>query len=157
MERGSADNDKMVTEIDIKHNIIVQEQTEKVYADIESVKINQVDNNPSIEEVSEPVEADQGEEELDPLNFISIKSAAQWMAVSKRISWNFDEGDKEEEVVTSDPEHFHPDAQALVVSKVTPTMTSKVVPELIHDYENVKYDIYCPDCEDTPSDFKPTK
>ena len=31
------------------------------------------------------------EDEEDPLSFIQIKSAAQWKAVSKRISWNFDD------------------------------------------------------------------
>ena len=38
------------------------------------------------------------EEEDDPLSFIQIKSAAQWMAVSKRISWNFEETETEEAV-----------------------------------------------------------
>ena len=38
------------------------------------------------------------EEEEDPLSFIQIKSAAQWMAVSKRISWNFEETETEEGV-----------------------------------------------------------
>ena len=38
------------------------------------------------------------EEEDDPLSFIQIKSAAQWMAVSKRISWNFEETETEEGV-----------------------------------------------------------
>ena len=30
------------------------------------------------------------EDDVDPLDFIEIKSAAQWKAMSKRISWNFD-------------------------------------------------------------------
>jgi hypothetical protein len=42
------------------------------------------------------------EEEEDPLSFIQIKSAAQWMAVSKRISWNFEETETEE-VVKEEP------------------------------------------------------
>ena len=44
------------------------------------------------------------EEEEDPLSFIQIKSAAQWMAVSKRISWNFEESENgNEEVVKEEP------------------------------------------------------
>ena len=42
--------------------------------------------------------APETEEEEDPLSFIQIKSAAQWMAVSKRISWNFEETETEEAV-----------------------------------------------------------
>ena len=42
--------------------------------------------------------APETEEEEDPLSFIQIKSAAQWMAVSKRISWNFEETETEEGV-----------------------------------------------------------
>ena len=35
-----------------------------------------------------------GGESIDPLNFIEIQSAAQWKAMSQRISWKFDEEDE---------------------------------------------------------------
>ena len=40
------------------------------------------------ENKAEPKKAD---EEADPLNFIEIRSAAQWKAISQRISWKFDD------------------------------------------------------------------
>ena len=33
----------------------------------------------------------KADEEADPLNFIEIRSAAQWKAISQRISWKFDD------------------------------------------------------------------
>ena len=37
------------------------------------------------------VEPKKADEEADPLNFIEIRSAAQWKAISQRISWKFDD------------------------------------------------------------------
>ena len=36
-------------------------------------------------------QAKKADEEADPLNFIEIRSAAQWKAISQRISWKFDD------------------------------------------------------------------
>ena len=33
----------------------------------------------------------KAQEQVDPLNFIEIRSAAQWKAISQRISWKFDD------------------------------------------------------------------
>ena len=114
------------------------------------------------------------EEEEDPLSFIQIKSAAQWMAVSKRISWNFEETEettdaaiKDEEpsevvaeVVTATPPPTN--SPVLPLQPPTPTISRTKaedpdLPPLVHDYDNVLYDIYCPKYDGTVTDFKPTK
>ena len=100
------------------------------------------------------------EEEDDPLGFIAIKSAAQWVAVSKRISWNF-EGEEVEAPAASE----HIEVKSPLGASVKPLLSCKAtqsgevpVPRM-HDYENVLYDIFCPEynSEDVPIDFKPTK
>ena len=45
----------------------------------------------------EEKEQEEEEEEMDPLNFIEIKSAAQWKAMSGRISWKFEKEEDENE------------------------------------------------------------
>jgi protein-tyrosine phosphatase len=40
-------------------------------------------------------EDDEDDDVVDPLSFIEIKSAAQWKAMSERISWKFEDSDKE--------------------------------------------------------------
>ena len=106
---------------------------------------------------------DIAEEEEDPLGFIAIKSAAQWMAVSKRISWNFEDKETEEDRSSNVPSAYQQELNEPLVSKsklTTPTastVTLKQIPEIVHDYENASYDIYCPEYNGQPEDFKPTK
>ena len=45
----------------------------------------------------------EARESIDPLSFIEIQSAAQWKAMSHRISWKFDEDEKREEVREAAP------------------------------------------------------
>ena len=52
------------------------------------------------EEVAPPVK--KSEQVEDPLNFIEIRSAAQWKAISGRISWKFDDCPEETEGVTDE-------------------------------------------------------
>ena len=54
----------------------------------EVVNQNDVDND---QVQQQEIVKGEEEDEEDPLSFIQIKSAAQWKAVSKRISWNFDD------------------------------------------------------------------
>ena len=164
MENIGTDNENLVNDSDST----IDQESEK--ACVGSVNIGQVNGITSTDEVKVPIEViegenvhedlevkDHGEDDLDPLNFISIKSAAQWKAISKRISWNFDENGSPEEEVKPEPQEVPTDTQASTAPKVTPVITSKEVPKLIHDYENARYDIYCPNFEDAPLDFKPTK
>ena len=39
---------------------------------------------------------EEGEDEIDPLGFIEIKSALQWKAMSSRVTWKFEEEDEKE-------------------------------------------------------------
>lgn len=43
------------------------------------------------------------EHQTDPLNFIEIRSAAQWKAISQRISWKFDDCPEETSATTEEP------------------------------------------------------
>ena len=119
--------------------------------------LSNVSNVPDVKEESKE------EEEDDPLGFIAIKSAAQWVAVSKRISWNF-EGKEVEPPVNEHIEVKAPSSvKPSIVSKSTKTTAAatmpKEIPPRMHDYENVNYDIFCPEynSEDVSADFKPTK
>ncbi len=107
-----------------------------------------------------PVEANEANEddEEDPLNFIQIKSAAQWKAVSKRISWNF--GEEEQTQASKEPEYkcdkatiIGPPPAAAVIHE----SSDQAVDQVLHDYDNISYDIYSPECTGAPPDFKPTK
>ena len=98
---------------------------------------------------------DSDEEENDPLGFIAIKSAAQWMAVSKRISWNF-EG-KEQDKMAKDDNLIELDTSKPVTTSQPIDTPLKEPPKIMHDYENVLYDIYCPEYNGNVADFKPTK
>ena len=40
---------------------------------------------------SEQADPKKADDQTDPLNFIEIRSAAQWKAISQRISWKFDD------------------------------------------------------------------
>ena len=42
-------------------------------------------------------------EQADPLNFIEIRSAAQWKAISQRISWKFDDCAEEASAEEKEP------------------------------------------------------
>ena len=82
------------------------------------------------------------------------------MAVSKRISWNFEE--QETELDDKSSKHLSEPHELIdqpVPSKAitASTVTLKQIPEIVHDYENASYDIYCPEYNGTPGDFKPTK
>ena len=99
----------------------------------------------------------EAEEEEDPLGFIAIKSAAQWMAVSKRISWNFEDKETEDIKPNNIASYDQQESNDPPVSKITSTVTLKQIPEIVHDYENASYDIYCPEYNGQPEDFKPTK
>ena len=52
---------------------------------------------PEVEHVEARPRKDESSESIDPLNFIEIQSAAQWKAMSQRISWRFDEDEGKEE------------------------------------------------------------
>ena len=93
------------------------------------------------------------EDEEDPLSFIQIKSAAQWKAVSKRISWNFDESSAKTEETD-----FKPIQQERPISPATPIKADlKKPPSVVCDYENIKYDIHCKEVNEVIPNFKPTK
>ena len=64
-------------------------------------------------EQADPKKAD--EQEADPLNFIEIRSAAQWKAISQRISWKFD--DCAEEASTAPTEEGEPSGKTRVLPK----------------------------------------
>ena len=49
---------------------------------------------PEKEQIDAKTRKDESSESIDPLNFIEIQSAAQWKAMSQRISWKFDEEDE---------------------------------------------------------------
>ena len=51
-------------------------------------------------EQADPKKAD---EQADPLNFIEIRSAAQWKAISQRISWKFDDCAEEASAEEKEP------------------------------------------------------
>ena len=103
----------------------------------------------ALEDVVQETNAPLDEDEEDPLSFIQIKSAAQWKAVSKRISWNFEEPQKEDIEIQVKERTLTPN---------TPIKTNLIeVPNLIHDYENIQYDIYCKEDDALFPDFKPTK
>ena len=53
------------------------------------------------EQADDPKKAD--EQQADPLNFIEIRSAAQWKAISQRISWKFDDCPEETSATTEEP------------------------------------------------------
>ena len=103
----------------------------------------------TLEDVVQETNAPLDEDEEDPLSFIQIKSAAQWKAVSKRISWNFEEPQKEDIEIQVKERTLTPN---------TPIKTNLIdVPNVIHDYENIQYDIYCKEDDALFPDFKPTK
>ena len=95
------------------------------------------------------------------------------MAVSKRISWNFEgkELESEETVCQRDLIEVQPKSATktpetipklmkdpLPISssqEIEPKYQAEVVVE--HDYENVVYDIYCPEYNGSVANFKPTK
>ncbi len=120
-----------------------------------------------------PREASKEEDEEDPLGFIQIKSAAQWMAVSKRISWNFDDQQEKQPEVSTKPATLpvtkeedvqaedNQGEEAREVEVKTPVQSLPRTPTLPRDYENAKYDIYAPvsdnDNSSLPPEFKPTK
>ena len=64
----------------------------------EVVNQNDVDND---QVQQQEIVKGEEEDEEDPLSFIQIKSAAQWKAVSKRISWNFDDASETATMVSS--------------------------------------------------------
>lgn len=103
---------------------------------------------------SEETSEKNTEEEEDPLSFIQIKSAAQWKAVSKRISWNFDE-DTEKSSQIEEPEPL-PIVPIKDEIDTKPIIEKKEV-DVKRDYENIQYDIYCPEYDNSIADFKPTK
>lgn len=88
------------------------------------------------------------EDEEDPLGFIQIKSAAQWKAVSKRISWNFE--DKKDEEPINIP--IIPSKETVIKHQVF-----KDDKPPLHDYDNIEFDMYCPEYDGSLPDFKPTK
>ena len=45
----------------------------------------------------------KAQEQVDPLNFIEIRSAAQWKAISQRISWKFDDCAEEASAEEKEP------------------------------------------------------
>ena len=120
---------------------------------------NETDDDTSFEDEPVPdqehtsqINKDEEDEE-DPLSFIQIKSAAQWKAVSKRISWNFDESSAKTEET-----ELKPIQQERPISPATPIKTDlKKPPSVVCDYENIKYDIHCKEVNEVIPNFKPTK
>ena len=139
------------------------EDETRVQADFDTGEIDR-----TARDKKEPIEHD---DEEDPLGFIEIKSAAQWKAVSKRISWTFDENDAETDTPTppafdeqKSPEinettnRKSPTPLPLTANEIQSSVpVVKESSPVLHDYNNIKFDIYCPEYDDSEPNFKPTK
>ena len=88
------------------------------------------------QEETKPVEVQvSGQDDVDPLSFVEIKSAAQWKAMSEKVSWNFD------------------DEQAAKLEPIEDKGTVKKVSRRDH----ITYDLSKVNFPPDPSGFAPTK
>lgn len=135
------ENSSAIAEVSKQENQVAQVQ----------VEVSSVEETLDLDKTT--VCDDTNEDEEDPLGFIEIKSAAQWKAVSKRISWNF-EDKKEEPVNLPVFPATTPNEKSLKTKSEVKEVDDK--PPL-HDYNNIEFDIYCPEYDGSIAEFKPTK
>ena len=167
--RATLSIDHKVTGIETTTESDAQDTKNEVCDNTEEALIPE---NP-VEEILNPEEVktvavEEEEDEEDPLGFIQIKSAAQWMAVSKRISWNFDSSNKKDEqpsnIVSSEEcdkkkDHQQTRTKSPQLTKLlnNANQTTDHDDQVLRDYDNISYDIFCPEDDGSTPGFKPTK
>ncbi|TRY68865.1 hypothetical protein TCAL_05071 [Tigriopus californicus] len=103
------------------------------------------EHNSKTAEVVNDIPSSPTEDAEDPLGFIEIKSAAQWKAMSKRITWKFDESHDDAKVekqteIDHDPKIVNKEQTTNFRNSISFTINPKLTAST-----------------DTVSDFKPTK